>query len=76
MMENDQEALHIEKKVFLKTIMDGLAASEIPPSVGAVIMTAMFNKFIKMSTIEIKELLIEIAKDVAEMEAKRNEQVN
>ena len=75
-MENEQEALHIEKKLFLKTIMDGLAASEIPPSVAAIIMKAMFNKFIKMNTIEIKELLIEIAKDVAEMEVKRNEQVN
>ena len=75
-MENEQEALHIEKKLFLKTIMDGLAASEIPPSVAAIIMKTMFNKFIKMNTIEIKELLIEIAKDVAEMEVKRNEQVN
>ena len=75
-MENEQEALHTEKKLFLKTIMDGLSANELPPEVGAVIMTAMFNKFIKMSTIEIKELLIEIAKDVAEMEARRNEQVN
>lgn len=76
-MENEEtEALHIEKKIFLKTIMDGLAASEVPPVAGAVIMTAMFSKFIKMSGIEIKQLLVEIAKDVEEMEAKRNEQIN
>ena len=76
-MENEEtEVLHIEKKIFLKTIMDGLAASEVPPVVGATIMTAMFSKFIKMSGIEIKQLLVEIAKDVEEMEAKRNDQIN
>ena len=75
-MENEQEALHIEKKVFLKTILDGLAVADVPPLVAALILKGVYFKFIKMPESEIKALLLEIEKDSKEMEAKRNEQVN
>ena len=76
MMENEQEALHIEKKVFLKTILDGLAAAEVPPLVAALILKGVYFKFIAMPEAEIRTLLLEIEKDSKEMEAKRNEQIN
>ena len=76
MMENEQETLHIEKKVFLKTILDGFAAADIPPFLAAMILKGVYLKFIKMPDCEIMSLLLEIEKDSKEAEAKRNEQVN
>lgn len=76
MMENEQEALHIEKKVFLKTILDGFSAAEVPPFVAAVILKGVYFKFIAIPESEIRTLLLEIEKDSKEAEAKRNEQVN
>ena len=76
MMENEQETLHIEKKVFLKTILDGFAASDIPPFLAATILKGVYFKFIAIPECEIMTLLLEIEKDSKEAEAKRNEQVN